>query len=109
MKSPALFDLASRVVLPLDRSSRMTVRVLRGRVWITEEGNPRDVIISAGHSHRIGTNGLVLVEGITTARVLIEEHVPAKAPVIDVRSWWTAMRLKLASRRKSFGATSGAA
>ncbi len=46
------------------------VTVLSGMVWITQDGDPRDVFVSPGQTFRIDRPGLVLVEAINDASVL---------------------------------------
>jgi hypothetical protein len=68
----------SPVVLKPDRSlevqdgSGITVRVTRGNVWITQRGDPRDVVLGAGQSFKLDRNGLALVAALGgTATVLL--------------------------------------
>ena len=71
----------SPVALQPDRSldiqdgAGITVRVTRGNVWITQRGDPRDVVLCAGQSFKLDRNGLALVAALGgTASVLL---VPA--------------------------------
>jgi len=42
-----------------------------GVLWLTEEGNPDDVVLLAGDSHRIANGGLTLVLAHRASRVLL--------------------------------------
>ena len=41
----------------------------RGRVWITQDGDPRDVVIAAGESHALDRDGPVHVQALDAAWV----------------------------------------
>jgi Protein of unknown function (DUF2917) len=52
----------------------VNVRVLRGRVWITQEGSLDDTFLDAGNSHRLEGDGRVVIsaEGRADARIAFE-------------------------------------
>lgn len=102
MTCDALFDLAPRTLLPLHGEAGSTIRVLRGRVWITEEDDPRDVFLAAGSEHEIESGGTVLVEGLSLARVALESprrstHRPG---VHGAAARWGALMRKWIGRRR---------
>ncbi len=47
--------------LRLDEAAGATLRVLRGRIWITQEGSPDDVFLDAGSGHTFRADGRVLI------------------------------------------------
>lgn len=49
----------------------------RGRVWITQDGDPRDVVIDAGESHALDRDGPVYVQALDAAWVLMPAVAPA--------------------------------
>jgi ferric-dicitrate binding protein FerR (iron transport regulator) len=49
-----------------------TVTLHAGEVWITEQGNPRDVVLRAGHSMRLGRRGLALLEAFSDASISLQ-------------------------------------
>ena len=56
----------------------MTVRVAKGRVWLTREGDIRDYILNAGDSLELAASGLVVLFGLTEATFQVD--TPARAP-----------------------------
>jgi Protein of unknown function (DUF2917) len=51
----------------------------RGRVWITQDGDPRDVVIDAGESHALDRDGPVYVQALDAAWVLMPTVAPSAA------------------------------
>lgn len=49
-----------------------TVTAQAGAVWITEQDNPRDVVLRAGQSMKLGRSGLALIEAFTNASVSLQ-------------------------------------
>jgi hypothetical protein len=49
-----------------------TVTARSGSVWITEQGNPRDVMLPAGRSYTLGQAGLALIEAYSDASISYE-------------------------------------
>jgi len=47
--------------LRLSDARGAALRVLRGRVWITQEGSPDDVFLEAGATHRFTRDGTAIV------------------------------------------------
>lgn len=66
-----------------------TVACLGGSLWITRDGAPEDVVLSAGESMRIEGSGRVLVQAFEPARVAVGPvaalGVPA-APAVPVQA-----------------------
>jgi hypothetical protein len=46
---------------------------LRGELWITQEGDPRDVILKAGEGFVLDRPGLALAQAVGEAALLTEE------------------------------------
>lgn len=67
------------------------LKVLAGRVWLTEEGQPGDQFAVAGEELRIAGRGRSIVEGLGSARVQVIE--PA-------RGWATRLSAALALWRR---------
>ena len=63
MTSPStrIVTLADRDLLELDRSRGSTVQSLTGTLWITQHGDIRDIVLSAGDAWTIERDGLTIV------------------------------------------------
>jgi Protein of unknown function (DUF2917) len=72
----------------------VNVRVLQGRVWITQEGSLDDVFLAAGDSHRLVGDGRVVIsaEGRADARIAFETPLSVQS-----RSRFTGLPLSLFS------------
>lgn len=64
-------DLRRGKFLRIRGGAGSTVTAHAGSVWITEEANPRDVVLRSGQSLRLRRSGLALVEAISDAAVSI--------------------------------------
>jgi hypothetical protein len=56
----------------------MTVRVTRGQVWLTRDGDRTDHVLGAGEAMKLEANGYVVVYGLTESSLQIT--TPARAP-----------------------------
>ena len=70
--------IASRVHhLKLSRGAQLKLRDAMGQtlstsygvIWITEENNPRDIVLQPGQSFRLQGEGLAMVEALTDAAI----------------------------------------
>jgi len=50
----------------------MTVRVAKGRIWLTRDGDIKDYILNAGDSLEIAASGRVVIFGLTEAFVQVD-------------------------------------
>jgi hypothetical protein len=71
--SHPLTDLPRDGTLRFDDGKAHVIAVFEGQVWLTQEGDVRDVILEAGESFVFGGPGLVLVQAFRDARVLLSE------------------------------------
>ena len=55
-----------------------TVRVARGRIWLTRDGDIKDYILNAGDSLELAAGGLVVIFGLSEA--IFQIDTPARAP-----------------------------
>ncbi len=60
MKRMAI-NLAHGATLNVEDPADTTIRVLRGRVWITQEGSVDDVFVAAGAGHTFRSDGRALI------------------------------------------------
>jgi len=83
----AIDYIPTRHQLTLQRGARLSLRdaagtavsALEGCVWITEERNPRDVVLNPGESYRLAGKGLSLVEALSRAQISISFAASARA------------------------------
>ncbi len=62
-------DLPGGTLLPLSSTRGERVRVLSGRVWLTEEGVLRDAFLASGEEATLGGRGLAMIEALTRSCV----------------------------------------
>jgi hypothetical protein len=55
-----------------------TVRVSRGRIWLTRDGDARDYVLNPGDSMNLEASGRVVLFGLTAAFVQVDK--PERAP-----------------------------
>lgn len=72
--------LAAHVVLRLPERGPVTLRVQRGRLWVTQAGSPQDWFLDAPQSLRLSGRHIV-IEAETACEVLV---TPVQAPM----PWW---------------------
>jgi hypothetical protein len=65
-------ELAQGDVLPLDNAAGVQVSSLEGSLWLTEERGVGDVILEAGESYEVATEGRTLVQAMSPARVAVK-------------------------------------
>jgi hypothetical protein len=65
-------DLPKGKYLRLREGAGSTLTAREGSVWITEQDNPRDVVLRPGQSFTLGRRGLALVEAFSDASILFE-------------------------------------
>ncbi len=71
-----VWDLAPREMVKLEGARGTTLRVTRGTLWLTLEGDLRDIVLAAGDSFTIDRGGLTLVEAQDSATVcVLARHV----------------------------------
>src|SRR5580765_3192636 len=69
-----VWDLSAGELVRLDGARGTTLRVTRGRLWITLENDPRDIVLAAGDSYTIDRGGLTLIEAQDAAAVCVMAH-----------------------------------
>lgn len=73
-EKPITMELQRGRLLRLRRAgSRVTVHA--GSVWITEQGNLRDIILRSGESFVLGQPGMALLEACSDAALSYEPEV----------------------------------
>lgn len=65
----ALHELKEDATLVVERPAAVELKCLRGSVWITHDGDPRDVVVSPGTSYRADRDSRMLVYALETALI----------------------------------------
>lgn len=75
--------IPAKGILRLRDSGGCRVQVIAGAVWITEEGDPCDPVLTESASHRIARNGLTILQAFTETRLRISspEHAGRRLEV----------------------------
>ena len=60
--------------LRLQHGAGSTVVTHSGSVWITEQDNQHDVVLSSGQSFTLSHRGLALVEAFSDASISLDRH-----------------------------------
>ena len=91
-------DLPGGALLPFASVPGERVRVVRGRVWLTEEGSLRDAFLAAGEEVSLGTRGLAVIETLSAARIQLLESAGMSTTVRSVarrlKRWLSALWLR---------------
>ena len=67
-------DLPGGSLVPFVSVPGERVRILYGRVWLTEEGRTHDAFLASGEEARLDSRGLVVIEALGPARVQLYEE-----------------------------------
>jgi hypothetical protein len=77
----AITKLATGEILRIDDALGNSIVLIQGMVWITQEGDLRDVFLSDGESFVFDQAGIALVQAITDTRLIA--FVGESAEVIE--------------------------
>ena len=69
-----VWDLAAGELVQLSRAEGTLLRVTRGTLWITQERDPRDIVLEAGDTFMIERGGLTLIEAQRQTTVCVLGH-----------------------------------
>lgn len=67
----ALTTLAKDAILRIDAGAGQAVVVVHGRVWITQEDDPRDVVLGRGDSFAPDRPGMALAQALRDSSLLV--------------------------------------
>jgi hypothetical protein len=70
----ALIQLARGELHRIAEAQGRGVATFHGRVWITQHGDPRDTVLSAGESVVLDRPGMAIVQALAASSVLVFEH-----------------------------------
>jgi hypothetical protein len=90
-----VWELAAGELVELDGARGTTLRVTRGTLWLTQEGDRRDIVLTAGDAFTIERGGITIVEAQGSASVCVlarhvdEVHLRSRRPTIGgrLRDW----------------------
>ncbi|MDB5841031.1 MAG: hypothetical protein JWQ23_2983 [Herminiimonas sp.] len=60
-------------VVRLRHAQGMTIKSVTGSLWITQNGDPRDIVLETGESFVVDRSGVVLLSPIVDAEVCIRQ------------------------------------
>jgi hypothetical protein len=75
----SLLYLRDRQHVNMQDAAGWTVKALTGSVWITQEGDNRDIALNAGESFTVDRDGSTLVSPFGEARICVS-HAPVRNP-----------------------------
>jgi len=77
-------DLAARCVHRIENAKGMEIACVRGATWVTQERDPRDLILAAGQSVVLDKAGLAVIYAFRDALITVgaawQRPAPADAP-----------------------------
>jgi hypothetical protein len=82
--------LAPGQLLNLDHAAGVRIVSQTGTVWVTQDGDPRDIVLSAGDAFELDRATPVIVQAIEASIVTIAE--PAAVPPRRVAHGWAFLR-----------------
>lgn len=62
----------------LEPSHRGTITCRHGSLWLTQAGNPQDVLLSAGESFTAAARGKIVISALEDAAFTVAPHAPAR-------------------------------
>jgi hypothetical protein len=87
-----MIALEPEASLRVEPGTRVELVCLSGVVWITQQGDPRDLFLAPGESLTLLSRGRTLVTALESSLVRV---VDADAKPRTVRAWWArAERLR---------------
>lgn len=66
--------LKAHEILPIEDGAGLEVKCLRGSLWITQAGDPKDRIIDSGESFVLNRPGLSLVNALLDPALVIVQR-----------------------------------
>jgi hypothetical protein len=111
--STRVWELAPSEVVALDGARGATLRVTRGRVWLTQHGDTRDIFLGAGDAFTIERGGRTVVEAQEAATLCVPARYidPVRSRAVQssfgTRAWASWNSIVAFARRR--GVTSPSA
>jgi Protein of unknown function (DUF2917) len=79
----------------IDTPRGVVVLCLHGTLWLTQDGEPRDMVLGPGEQHRLEHDTVTYVSALEDARYLLLREPVAAAPGADgwIHAWHAKGRL----------------
>ena len=74
----ALSALRKGELLRLEGRRGLRITSRRGSLWLTQDGDPNDVVLDPGEAHRLEADGPVLIQELDRACVSVDAAEPAR-------------------------------
>ena len=74
---PSVQEIAKNGILEVKQALGVTIECLEGSVWVTLDGDRRDVVLDAGHTFNVDRKQRTLIQALDTARVRLLEPTRA--------------------------------
>jgi hypothetical protein len=81
----AMIALEREASLRVEPGARVEICCLSGALWVTQEGDPRDLFLARGESLALSPRGLTLVTALEPTTLRVAERSMAAAPAAV---WW---------------------
>ena len=104
---PGITSLPRNVSLGLQRHTGDRIECVSRTVWVTQDGDLRDIVLKAGESFRLDRTGRALVSALADAGVILHaaKRPPLSARVARAvtagRTWLTQLATTLHERPRS--------
>ena len=89
--------LAKNQIRRIDNAIGAQIHCLHGNLWLTQDGDPRDIILQPGDEHRFERDAVTYVSALSDASFLL-----LRGPVALDRAlpggWMKALQARLANR-----------
>ena len=96
-----IIELPQRETLTLPDMRGTTLRITRGTVWITQEGDLNDIVLRAGDTWVVERNGLTILEAQDNATFcVLGRHLEVRVSPSNRQAspaWWTRVRDAIAA------------
>jgi DUF2917 family protein len=88
-----LTDLRAGSILRMSNALGRAVLVFEGEVWITQDGDQRDIVLAGGESFSVDHPGLTLVEALRDTKLTLVEDDLGTAQRVVAESSYTLYQM----------------
>ncbi len=88
--NPSLTRLEKDVLLTIRNGQGRCLAVFRGAVWLTQENDPRDIVLQSGDSFTFDRQGVALVHALEATSLVVLDAAPAARQVRYEVAWLRA-------------------